>query len=52
MKYTITKKFTSGTLKGLTIQERTSVLYEVGFVCKKPVGGTSAYVILTVVPCK
>lgn len=46
--YEVTRKFTGGILKGLTYTEITAVSYPVGFVCKKPIGG-SPYVILTCV---
>lgn len=44
MTYEITKRFISGNLKGVTITEQTNVRYEVGFVCRKAIGG-SGYVI-------
>lgn len=43
--YIVTKKFTAGCLAGITVQERTSVRFEVGFECSKPVAG-SPYIIL------
>jgi hypothetical protein len=47
--YQITKVFTGGILKGLTIQEKTSVKFAVGFECKKPIGGSS-YKITECIP--
>lgn len=38
--YRITKHFTDGLLKGLDYSETTTVRFEVGFVCLKPVGGS------------
>jgi hypothetical protein len=46
-KYEVTKTFTSGLLKGLTITEVTSVKFEVGFICEKPCAG-SPYIITAV----
>lgn len=39
--YEITKTFTAGTLKGITVTEQSTVKLEVGFECKKPAGGSS-----------
>lgn len=47
MTYAVTKKFTGGLLAGLTIIEKTNVKFEVGFSCKKPIGG-SPYTIIAV----
>jgi hypothetical protein len=44
VKYRVTKLFTGGLLEGLTIEETTTVLFPVGFVCEKPVAG-SPYVV-------
>lgn len=38
--FQVTKTFIGGALKGITIVEKTSVKYAVGFVCKKPIGGS------------
>lgn len=46
-KYTVTRTFTAGTLKGLTYTEVTSVEWKVGQRVDKPVGG-SPYVITDV----
>ena len=46
--YNVTRKFTAGILKGLTHTAITTVAFEVGFVCKKPYGGGSPYVIVSV----
>lgn len=43
--FNVTKKFTGGLLKGITSTETTSVKFPVGFVCKKPCGGGSPYVV-------
>ena len=48
MTYEITKTFTAGLLKGLTITERTTVRWTVGQIVAKPLGG-SAYRIVSVV---
>ena len=47
-KYTVTREFIAGNLKGLTYTENTSVKFNVGFICSKPIGG-SAYKIIKVV---
>jgi hypothetical protein len=46
-KFRIQKHFIGGLLKGATISETTTVRFQVGFVCTKPVGG-SPYEILAV----
>lgn len=45
--FTITKKFVSGILKGVTIEERTSVKFEEGRTYQCCAGG-SAYKVLKV----
>ncbi len=47
MKYKVTRLFIGGILKGLTYTETTSVKFTVGFVCRKPIGG-SPYKIIAV----
>lgn len=47
--YLVTKFFTGGLLKGLSVTEETRVKFEEGFRCPKPAGG-SPYVITKVVP--
>lgn len=47
-RYKVTRLFTDGLLKGLTHTEVTSVHFDVGFACKKPIGGTDPYVIIAV----
>jgi len=49
MKYEVTRKFISGILKGMTHTEITSVKFDVGFICRNPIGG-SAYKILSCNP--
>ena len=49
--YLVTKHFTGGLLKGLTIEETTSVKFEIGFKCPKPCAG-SPYIIKNVVEIK
>ncbi len=46
-KFEVTKKFIGGLLKGLTCTEVTTVKFEVGFECRKPVGG-SPYIVTAV----
>lgn len=46
--YKITKLFIGGILEGLTHTEITPVKFELGFECKKPIGGTSPYRIIAV----
>jgi len=46
--YKVTRLFIGGNLEGLTHTEITPVHFEVGFVCKKPCGGVSPYVIIAV----
>lgn len=43
--YEVTRKFTDGTLVGMTHTEVISVKVDVGFRCDKPIGG-SPYVII------
>jgi hypothetical protein len=38
--YEVTKLFIGGILAGLTIVEKTSVKFAVGFECQKPCGGS------------
>ena len=38
--FSVTKTFTGGLLKGITTTEVTSVKFPVGFICKKPSGGS------------
>jgi len=45
--FLVTREFVSGTLKGLTHTEVTSVAWTVGTLVSKPVGG-SAYKIIRV----
>lgn len=40
IRYAVTKTFTSGLLKGLTIVENTTMRFAVGFVCDQPVAGS------------
>lgn len=47
MKYRIVKLFIGGLLKGLTYEYVSSVKFEVGFICHKPIGG-SPYKIISV----
>lgn len=44
-KYLVTREFVGGVLKGTKVTQLTSVKFEVGFRCDKPIGG-SPYVIL------
>lgn len=44
-RYQITRKFTSGLLKGLTYTEITGVLMPVGFKCDFPIGGSPYSII-------
>jgi len=46
--YLVTKKFKTGILKGLTIVDRTSVLFEVGVTYKECVGSGS-YLVTEIV---
>lgn len=43
--YEVTRKFTSGILRGLTHTEVTSVKFRVGWECKKPIGESSYKII-------
>jgi hypothetical protein len=45
--YTVTRKFTGGTLKGLEHTAETSAKFAVGFECENPCGG-SPYIITAV----
>jgi hypothetical protein len=47
--YLVTKQFKTGILKGLTIVDKTSVLFEVGLTYKECVGSGS-YLVTEVVP--
>lgn len=47
-KYIITKEFIGGMLKGLICTEKTNVKFNVGFICKNPIGKTSPYKIINV----
>jgi hypothetical protein len=38
--YEITKTFTDGALKGITITERTTARFTVGQIVAKPIGGS------------
>ncbi|MGD9884089.1 MAG: hypothetical protein AB7U95_28660 [Reyranella sp.] len=49
--YEVTKTFSSGPLKGLTITERTTVRFEVGKIYTPgPFGGLSIYTVTKVEP--
>jgi hypothetical protein len=37
-KFNVTKLFTQGYLKGISITENTNVKFRIGFECKKPFG--------------
>ena len=44
-KFVIKKEFTGGLLKGIIIDEITSVEFPVGFNCFKPLGGSSYRIV-------
>lgn len=46
--YSVTKRFFSGLLKGLETTEVTTVKFEEGFRCERPIGG-SGYEIISCV---
>ena len=46
--FKVTKRFTSGLLRGLEIEEVTSVKFEVGFKCKPWRYGPSGYEVVAV----
>jgi hypothetical protein len=46
--FRVTKKFTSGYLKGLTLTETTREWVRPGWFCRVPVGSTSPYVVVKV----
>lgn len=48
--YYVAREFIGGLLKGLSHTERTSVEFKVGFVCRKPCGGSSPYKVTAVKP--
>lgn len=48
--FIITKKITSGTLKGLVIEDKSPVEFPVGFVSKKNAWCGPGYVVLACVP--
>lgn len=48
--FIVTKRFTSGLLNGLTVDEMTPVQFEVGFVCKPWWGCPSGYTVEACVP--
>jgi hypothetical protein len=50
IKYQVTKTFTDGILKGITIIESTNIEFEIGTEVKNPIGG-SPYKIIDVKPC-
>jgi len=46
--YKVTRRFTGGLLNGFEHTDTTSVKFDVGFVCNKPVGNGSPYIITAV----
>jgi len=46
--YIVTKLHTKGVLADLTTTERTTVKFDVGFVCSKPCVGSGAYKVIAV----
>ncbi len=47
--YWIEKLFIGGPLKGLRWEGATTTKFDVGFVCRKPIGNTSPYRIISCV---